>query len=96
MSTLAAAFMAKVRGSGEPQVSARKVQDLDSFIRDCEAFTLDHGHMISRDHDDTINRYRRRFEEIMGNEFEGVGDDVKVKRKSEREREREKSNDTPV
>ena len=43
-----------------------------------------------------INRYRRRFEEIMGNEFEGVGDDVKVKRKRERNRDREKVNDSPV
>ena len=96
LSTLAASYLAKARGSGEPEASARKAQDLNSFIRDCEAFKLDHGHKIGPDHDDMINRYRRRFEEIMGNEFEGVGDDVKVKRKRERNRDREKVNDSPV
>ncbi|RPD56811.1 hypothetical protein L226DRAFT_538281 [Lentinus tigrinus ALCF2SS1-7] len=91
MSTLAASYLAKARGSGEPEDSTRKAQDLKSFIRDCEAFKLDHGHKIGPDHDDMINRYRRRFEEIMGNEFEGVGDDMKVQRK-----QREKLNDSPV
>ena len=96
MSTLAASYLAKARGSNEPEESIRRSQDLNSFIRDCEAFKLDHGHKIGPDHDDMINRYRRRFEEIMGNEFEGVGDDVKVKRKRERNRDREKVNDSPV
>ena len=98
LSTLAASYLAKARGSNEPEESIRRSQDLNSFIRDCEAFKLDHGHKIGPDHDDMINRYRRRFEEIMGNEFEGVGDDVKVKRKRERnrDRDREKVNDSPV
>ncbi|KAI0699503.1 hypothetical protein C8T65DRAFT_581065 [Cerioporus squamosus] len=92
LSTLAASYLAKARGSGEPEESARKAQDLKSFIRDCEAFKLDHGHKVGPDHDDMIMRYRRRFEEIMGNEFEGVGDDVKVNKK----KEREKADDSPV
>ena len=90
LSTLAASYLAKARGSNEPDASARRGQELDSFIRDCEAFKLDHGHKVGPDHDDMIMRYRRRFEEIMGNEFEGVGDDVKVNKK-----EREKS-DSPA
>ena len=38
-----------------------------------------------------IMRYRRRFEEILGNGVEGVGDDVKVKKI-----QKEKSKDSPV
>ncbi|RDX50765.1 hypothetical protein OH76DRAFT_1348570 [Lentinus brumalis] len=87
LSTMAASYLAKARGSGEPEESTRKAQDLNSFVRDCEAFMLDHGHKTGPDHDDMIMRYRRRFEEIMGNEFEGVGDDVKVNKKKEREKE---------
>ena len=46
-----------------------------------------------------INRYRRRFEEIMGNGVEGVGDDVKVRKRQQTMlagKEREKPNDSPV
>lgn len=78
LSTLAASYLAKSRGSNEPEESTRKAQDLKSFIRDCEAFKLDCGHMYGQSQDHMINRYRRRFEEILGNGVEGVGDDVKV------------------
>ncbi|KAI0808163.1 hypothetical protein C8Q74DRAFT_1231405 [Fomes fomentarius] len=78
LSTLAASYLAKSRGSNEPEESTRKAQDLKSFIRDCEAFKLDCGHVYGQTQDHMINRYRRRFEEILGNGVEGVGDDVKV------------------
>lgn len=42
-----------------------------------------------------INRYRRRFEEIMGNGVEGVGDDVNVQKKKQ-ETVKEKANHSPV
>ncbi|KAI0739620.1 hypothetical protein C8Q80DRAFT_1274678 [Daedaleopsis nitida] len=95
LSTLAASYLAKARGSGEPEWSTRRAQDLSSFLRDCEAFELDYGHKVGPEHDDMINRYRRRFEEIMGNGVEGVGDDVNVMKKKQGPA-REKVNDSPV
>ncbi|KAI0631656.1 hypothetical protein C8Q77DRAFT_1035471, partial [Trametes polyzona] len=76
MSTLAASYLAKARGSGEPEVSSIRCRDLDGFIRDCKAFMLDKGYMLGPEYDARIERYRRRFEEIMGNGAGGVGDHV--------------------
>ncbi|KAH9939654.1 uncharacterized protein BXZ73DRAFT_43677 [Epithele typhae] len=76
MSTLAASYLAKARGSNEPEASQRRVQDLESFVRDCEAFVMDHGHLVTSDYDWMIDRYRRRFEEIMGNGAEGVQEEA--------------------
>ena len=78
MSTLAASYLAKARGSNEPGASTRCAQDLDSFVRDCDAFVTDRGHLVTADYDWMIERYRRRFEEIMGNASEGVQDEATV------------------
>ncbi|OJT09252.1 hypothetical protein TRAPUB_14327 [Trametes pubescens] len=80
MSTLAASYLAKARGSGEPEVSAIRARDLDGFIRDCRAFMLDNGFVVGTEYDARIERYRRRFEEIMGNGSGGVGDQVQAQR----------------
>ena len=84
MSTLAASYLAKSRGSGEPEASAMRARDLDSYIRDLRAFVLDHGHLagpaVGPEHEAMIARYRRRFEEIMGNALEGVEDSLKAEK----------------
>lgn len=66
MSTLAASYLARARGSGEPEKSIVRAHDLDHFIRDAEAFLLDHGHLTGIEYDAQVQRYRARFEEIMG------------------------------
>ena len=87
MSTLAASYLAKSRGSGEPEASALRARELDSFIRDLEAFMLDHGHLtggagggVQPEYEAMVARYRRRFEEIMGNALEGVEDSLKAEK----------------
>ncbi|KAH9895728.1 hypothetical protein C8Q73DRAFT_643822 [Cubamyces lactineus] len=74
MSTLAASYLAKARGSGEPEVSSIRRRDLDGFIRDIEAFMLDKGYVVGPEYDARIERYRRRFEEIMGVGSGGVAE----------------------
>ena len=72
---MAASYLAKARGSGEPEASSARCRELQQFERDCEAFMLDHGSSTSSVFDDRIARFRRRFEEIMGNDpSDGIGD----------------------
>ncbi|KZT65683.1 hypothetical protein DAEQUDRAFT_768630 [Daedalea quercina L-15889] len=66
LSTLAASYLARSRGSGEPEKSVVRAHDLEHFIRDAEAFLLDRGHLIGPQYDAEVRRYRTRFEEIMG------------------------------
>ena len=88
LSTLAASYLAKARGSGEPDTSAKRARELESFLRDLQAFMLDHGHLTSSaeggtqaaQHEAMVARYRRRFEEIMGNALEGVEDTMKAEK----------------
>ncbi|KAI0073353.1 hypothetical protein K474DRAFT_1774807 [Panus rudis PR-1116 ss-1] len=68
LSTLAASYLAKARGSGEPETSFARCQSLEHFVRDCEGFLLDYGELPGREMDLNIRRYRMRFEEIMGND----------------------------
>lgn len=71
---MAASYLAKARGSGEPEASCLRCRELEQFERDCEAFILDYGNSTSRVFDDRIARFRRRFEEIMGNDpSDGIG-----------------------
>ncbi|EMD30364.1 hypothetical protein CERSUDRAFT_38161, partial [Gelatoporia subvermispora B] len=51
----------------EPEHSALRCRDLENFIRDLEAFMLDKGHLVGSEYDPMIERYRRRFEEVLGN-----------------------------
>lgn len=69
-STLVASYLARARGSGEPDLSALRVSDLDHFLRTAEAFQLDHGH----EHPNSVNRLgeevthmRHQLEELLGN-----------------------------
>ncbi|KAF5319418.1 hypothetical protein D9619_008638 [Psilocybe cf. subviscida] len=67
ISTIVASYLAKARGSNEPENSISKIKDLEQFIRDLEAFRLDHGHVSGDKHDTEIGRFRQRFEELLGN-----------------------------
>ncbi|KAJ7034665.1 hypothetical protein C8F04DRAFT_1100558 [Mycena alexandri] len=67
LSTLVASYLARARGSNEPELSITRSKDLDQFIRECEIFILDHGHSIGNERDSELNTLRDRFEELLGN-----------------------------
>jgi len=64
---MVASYLARARGSGEPEASNTKVRDLDQFCRECLSTDLDaHGgdkSIVDR----RINDLRVRFEELLGN-----------------------------
>ncbi|KAI6012201.1 hypothetical protein EDC04DRAFT_2579988 [Pisolithus marmoratus] len=67
LSTLVASYLARARGSGEPEVSGLRVRDLDHFLRDCEAFKLDHAHETTDGQlENQIHEFRQRLEIILG------------------------------
>ncbi|KZS86756.1 hypothetical protein SISNIDRAFT_393735, partial [Sistotremastrum niveocremeum HHB9708] len=42
-STIIASFLAKAKGSGEPEISRDKSHELAKLVREMEVFILDHG-----------------------------------------------------
>ncbi|EMD37656.1 hypothetical protein CERSUDRAFT_154405 [Gelatoporia subvermispora B] len=67
LSTLAASYLARARGSGQPDSSILLCRDLENYIRDLEGFMLDHGTVLGPEYDIMIAHYRKRFEEVLGN-----------------------------
>jgi hypothetical protein len=67
MNTLVAAYLARARGSNEPELSITRVKDLEQFIRECQAFQMDHGHVLTGEFDRQLIGLRHRFEELLGN-----------------------------
>ncbi|EKM76277.1 hypothetical protein AGABI1DRAFT_78695, partial [Agaricus bisporus var. burnettii JB137-S8] len=70
IATLIASYLARARGSHEPELSTARVKDLEQFIRDCEIFKLDHGHSIGSsdpEQEKRLSELRERFEELLGN-----------------------------
>jgi len=67
LSTVVASYLARMRGSNEPDLSIKRVKDLEQFIRECDAFELDHGHVIGTEFDKELTAKRHRFEELLGN-----------------------------
>ena len=67
LSTLVASYLARARGSNEPELSIARTKDLEQFIRECRAFQMDHGHMVGNDCDNELVRFRNRYEELLGN-----------------------------
>jgi hypothetical protein len=65
--TLIAAYLARARGSNEPELSITRVKDLEQFIRECNAFQMDHGHVITGEFDQRLWSFRSHFEELLGN-----------------------------
>lgn len=70
MSTVVASYLARTRGTNEPELSITRVKDLEKFIRECDAFIMDYGHLTG-DSDGELNkeldRLRKRFEDLLGN-----------------------------
>jgi SMODS and SLOG-associating 2TM effector domain len=67
MNTLVAAYLARARGSNEPELSITRVKDLEQFIRECQAFQMDYGHAVTGEFDQQLIRFRHHFEELLGN-----------------------------
>ena len=67
LSTLVASYLARARGSNEPELSITRTKDLDQFIRECQTFQMDHGHMIGNGFDNDLIRFRNKFEQLLGN-----------------------------
>ncbi|KAF8896028.1 hypothetical protein BD779DRAFT_1667901 [Infundibulicybe gibba] len=67
LATLVASYLARARGSNEPELSITRVKDLEHFIRECQAFQLDYGLSQGHQFDDRVNGFRRSFEELLGN-----------------------------
>ena len=67
LATIVASYLARARGTNEPEVSNTRVKDLDQFVRDCQAFKMDHGHVLGDKYDRELEKFRLRFEELLGN-----------------------------
>lgn len=70
LTTVVASYLARVRGSGEPELSITRVKDLEQFLRDTESFIMDHGDEYGAPGDkldEHIKVLRRRFELLLGN-----------------------------
>ena len=66
-STLVASYLARTKGTNEPQASKYRAKALDHFLREIEAFDLDHGHEMGDKWDDKIKGFRFGLEGILGN-----------------------------
>ena len=66
--TAIASYIARARGTNEPQMSLQRATDLQKFIRDITAFIEDHGEIEGFEYDLQIVAFRERFEGILGNE----------------------------
>jgi len=72
LSTIVASYLARSRGTNEPEQSNAKVKDLDHFIRECRAFELDHGHVVGDEEMDRILiGKRKQLELLLGNTSNG-------------------------
>ncbi|KAG1880526.1 hypothetical protein C8R48DRAFT_829855 [Suillus tomentosus] len=70
LATLVASYLARMRGSNEPELSITRVKDLDHFLRDCWAFQLDHGNEYGTAENGLnkrVEELRSKFEELLGN-----------------------------
>jgi hypothetical protein len=64
IATILASYLAKMRGSEEPETSKVHCKELQEFIRELDAFVLDYFDVGGTLHDETIRSFRSRFEEI--------------------------------
>ncbi|KZV81069.1 hypothetical protein EXIGLDRAFT_755852, partial [Exidia glandulosa HHB12029] len=73
LSTIIGSYLARMRGTAEPDLSKSRAKGWERFLRSCEvnadgyqAYLVDHGEEPARDHIDRINEYRQEFEELEG------------------------------
>ena len=55
-----------MRGSNKPELSITRMKDLVQFVRECDAFQLDRGHVTGNE-DAKPEELRKRFEDLLGN-----------------------------
>ncbi|KXN91344.1 hypothetical protein AN958_01319 [Leucoagaricus sp. SymC.cos] len=70
LATIIASYLARARGSHEPELSITRVKDLEQFIRECEAFKMDYGHLKGSANPrqyQQVEAFRHKFEELLGN-----------------------------
>lgn len=67
MTTIVAGYLARTRGSNEPELSKMRVKDLEKFIREATSFVLDFGHLDDPKYDGRVEELRQEFEELLGN-----------------------------
>ncbi|KAH9170010.1 hypothetical protein EDB89DRAFT_2072482 [Lactarius sanguifluus] len=65
--TLVASYLARMRSSSEPEASRNRAKDLDRFLREVQAFQLDHGFVKEPIWDKQIDDFRSRLENILSN-----------------------------
>lgn len=65
--TIVASYIARARGANEPELSQARAQDLEVFIRECEAFNRKYGYIIGNEYDGKLVMFRQRLEELLGN-----------------------------
>ncbi|KAI0051305.1 hypothetical protein FA95DRAFT_1469727, partial [Auriscalpium vulgare] len=66
-STLVASFLARARGTNEPEASMMRARTLAHFMREVKGFVLDHGHEVGNQWDNQIDAYRVGLEGLLGN-----------------------------
>lgn len=69
IATVIASYLARARGSSEPEASEARIKDLNQFRRECDCFLLDYGKLdvSHHEHDDKLTALRNRFEQLLGN-----------------------------
>ncbi|GJJ08285.1 hypothetical protein Clacol_002495 [Clathrus columnatus] len=65
LGTIVSAFLARIRGTREPERSKTHSQNLEKYIRELRAFIEDHGMSQGREHDDRIGYFRDGFNKLQ-------------------------------
>ncbi|KAH8981715.1 hypothetical protein EDB92DRAFT_1952870 [Lactarius akahatsu] len=65
LSTLVASYLARTRGTSEPESSLLREQALNHFIRNLRAFILDNGMSTDESHNQAVENFRREFERLL-------------------------------
>ena len=63
LATLVASYLARTRGSSEPETSLLREQALDHFIRRLRSFILDAG--MQEGHDQVVENFRNELERLL-------------------------------
>ena len=67
MTTLVASYLARMRGSTEPDQSIKRTDRLDHLIRAIYAFGLDYSRKSATEQETKLEEFRFKFEDIMRN-----------------------------
>ena len=64
---MCASYLVCMRGSNKPKLSITRTKDLVQFMRECDAFQLDRGHVTGNEEDAKPEELQKRFEDLLGN-----------------------------